>query len=283
MKHKATKKYYDKERFDKIFTRKRNNSYDVILAEFESYLTDFPYDAYAINEYLSLCVKLNQLARMEPYMNGDELHTRYTDEKDRLLFKHVKLKYYSYMHMFENCYTLLNEIKDIPKTPIAGFYQVNLNFYLRFKLGLLKASEYQTKTYLFQQIIDYDIERAANHIQKHIASIEKGNGTFIRSIHLADFLEQIQKKLPNEKHFNTLYFSNKYCFKSSNLGYIDGDYINLSEVITLDDTNQIITMYPLKNIDNIPVIDISAPILEGEPNKIKRKSQIEKFNERYKK
>ncbi len=66
------------------------------------------------------------------------------------------------------------------------------------------------------------------------------------------------------------------------MGYIDGDYTPFSQVITFDDTNQIITVYPKKNTDNIPITDIISPILERN-SKIKRKSQIEKFNERYNK
>ena len=275
----ATKKYYDRERFDKIFYHRWDNSYATLLKEFEYYLSDFPYDVHAINEYMRLCIKLNELEKIRPYME-EELCTKYTTEKDHLTFKHLQLKWYSYIHRFEDCYAIFNEIKNLPQTPIAGFHQVNLNFYLRFKLGLLKRHEYQTNTYLFQQIINYDIERAANHIQKHIKNMDNTDGIIINSTHLADFLEQIQNKLPNENHFNTLYFSNEYCFKSSNLSYTSGDYINLSEVITLDDTNQITTMYPSKNTDNIPITDITSPILEKD-GKVKRKNQIEKFNERY--
>ncbi len=195
MKH-ATKKYYDKERFDKILYHQWDNSYATLLKEFEYYLSDFPYDVRAINEYMRLCIKLNELEKIRPYIE-DALYTKHTSEKEQLAFKHLQLKWYSYMHRFEDCYTIFNEIKNLPQTPIAGFYQVNLNFYLRFKLGLLKSHEYQTSTYLFQQIINYDIERAANHIQKHIKSVENQNEWFANSIHLADFLEQIQKELPN--------------------------------------------------------------------------------------
>lgn len=276
------RKYYDIDRFKKLIRYKCNGSYDILLKKFEEYLEDYPYDLFTINEYLNLCIKLNQLEKVKPYLENITF-TKKTKEIDFSFLQILKLNYYSRMHMFEECYTLFRKIKDDPKIKLCNGnakYISDLDFYLRFKLGLLKTYEYKTNRYLFQQIINYDIERAANHIQKHIKSVENADGIIINSTHLADFLEQIQKELPNENHFNTLYFSNEYCFKSSNLSYTSGDYINLSEVITLDDTNQITTMYPSKNTDNIPITDITSPLLEKD-SKVKRKSQIEKFNERY--
>jgi hypothetical protein len=79
-------------------------------------------------------------------------------------------------------------------------------------------------------------------------------------------------------------FKNFYIFKYDYCGMLsDGktktDYF---KVITLQHSNEILTMYPVSNDFKTPFIDITPIQEEDCSNKlVKRMSQIDKFNQRY--
>ena len=73
----------------------------------------------------------------------------------------------------------------------------------------------------------------------------------------------------------------KHIFKYELCGHVDGKLVDFFEVVTLKDTNEIITMYPYKNKEKRECIDLT-PVVKEEP-KVKRLSQIDKFNQRYSK
>lgn len=210
--------------------------------------------------------------------------TKKTKIADIYHLQKIKLKYYAMNEQFEECYNFLQEVRDnsyFSRKEIR-IDLIPLSFYVRFHLGLLKEYEYNTSTYLFQQIINYDIKKTNEHIKRHIAEESYENEKFLSSLAMEDIVNVVREKTPDEKHFNHRFFYNQYCFKLPKSGYIDGDITDTFTVITLNHTNSIITMYPEKNVKNIPIMDITPNITEDNP-KIKRKSQIEKFNERYKK
>ena len=77
-------------------------------------------------------------------------------------------------------------------------------------------------------------------------------------------------------------FKNIYVFKYDHNGIYNGKSLDYFEIITLQDSNDIITMYPFDNKNGFPYIDITPKIeVEDDYRKVKRMSQIEKFNQRY--
>lgn len=76
--------------------------------------------------------------------------------------------------------------------------------------------------------------------------------------------------------------NNRYLFRYEFNGRCDGKIADYIEVITLHSTHEIITMYPYHSNERIECIDVT-PSIEDELPKVKRKSQIDKFNQRYSK
>lgn len=277
------RKYYDKERFDKIMKHRNSNSYATLLKEWESYLEDYFYDSFALTHYLDLCLLLNQLEKMESYIEITPI-SKTAKIANIYHFQKIKLQYYAMSMQWEECYKLIQEVRNNPFFSKRNMQEkiIQLDFYIRFQLGLLSKREKATKSYLFQQIMDYDTQRAARHIEKHHAKQRCEQYKFLNSVSITDVIQNVQESIPNEQHFNHQFFYNQYCFKLPNNGYIDGDLVDTFTVIAINHTNSIVTMYPEKNTLNIPIIDITPHIIDDNP-KVKRKSQIEKFNERYKK
>jgi len=76
-------------------------------------------------------------------------------------------------------------------------------------------------------------------------------------------------------------FKNSYIFKYENCGIQGEKTLNYIRVIALQDSDEIITMYPYENIANLKYIDITPRIKEPSKQLVKRMSQIDKFNQRY--
>ena len=74
--------------------------------------------------------------------------------------------------------------------------------------------------------------------------------------------------------------TDSYIFKYLANGYVNNKLVDYLEVITLQNSNDIITMYPYENRERREYIDIT-PEIEFSTLKHQRVSQIDKFNARY--
>lgn len=257
--------------------------FDGLLIEYESYLKDYPNDLFILNHYLNACINLNQLTKIRPYLENIPTSIE-KSKKYGLDFQCMTLRYYCFTQQFEKCYELLQKYRKKVSSEKKDSL-IDLDFYLRYKLDLLKRKEKKNHNYVFQQIVDYDIEKAIRHIQKHIAHKYPTMTTFTNINHLGDLLESMQQYLPNSDHHNTLFFENKYDFKLTNEDAVNESFKNLFNVFAIDGTASIISMAPNRNAYHAPITQISSNLefIKEQTPKIKQKSQIEKFNEQYRK
>ena len=80
---------------------------------------------------------------------------------------------------------------------------------------------------------------------------------------------------------NKGFITNSYIFKYDSNGRIDNKLVDFLIVIALYDSNDIITMYPYKNREKVEFYDLNPELDIEESPKLKRVSQIAKFNQRY--
>ncbi len=141
---------------------------------------------------------------------------------------------------------------------------------LRSLLGYYNADNIE-ESYLYSQITNYSIERLVEHINKE----HYGNGivsNFREDIDLEQLVLQIPEYV-KEENLCSNYTFDTYRIKYDNAGYTDGKMTDCIEIIMMPGTKKIITMYPYMES---PVAKIPK-----DEHYTKKKSQIDKFNQRY--
>jgi len=162
---------------------------------------------------------------------------------------------------------------------------IEILMFLKSKLGLPHSINHNSYTYEVNQILSYNEQEAINYIKKNCNTKNpKMIIDFYDDFPLEEVYYQIRSILPTEdKMFNDIIY-NSYVFKYANNGSVNGLSVNYIRVITLQGSNDIITMYPYRNKEKLPYIELKKnEILEEDYSKVKRLSQIEKFNKRYQK
>lgn len=157
-----------------------------------------------------------------------------------------------------------------------------LELYIKSTIGNEEIDGSITNTLLF----DYSKEKAIEHIiESHGYNATEKAGHFYENIDITDLYEKIQQEINNREDliYIKLHLRREYHFHYKSIGRDYNDkQSEILTVITNDDMN-IVTMYPnLCNLDvEINYLEfLSTP--EFKSKKIrKRKSQIEKFNQKY--
>lgn len=132
--------------------------------------------------------------------------------------------------------------------------------------------------YLANQIVNYSEFYFKNHIQKHFGVKTQENSVFSENFPLEKVLEHLPNYLEQPGLFYD-YFTDKYIFKLDGSGFASGIDTDLFEVITIHGTNHIINMYPTLEGTYTNSIDLNPIFNKGYSRKL---SQIDKFNQRYK-
>mgnify|MGYP000843837056 FL=1 len=138
-------------------------------------------------------------------------------------------------------------------------------------------------TYTEKQILNYDEELAINHIfNKHVDN--DFSSRFSETIDVRELFNNIGDKLDQKYKYGS-YDMDLYIIPYPRIGYspVHNKMINELEVITLPDSKQILSMFPVYYESD------KGFCMEGEAldeysnnkNKTKRLSAIEKFNKRY--
>jgi hypothetical protein len=97
---------------------------------------------------------------------------------------------------------------------------------------------------------------------------------------LEDVIKIVKENLREENKLCYGYIADTYVFKYDCCGRVDEKLQDYFKVSCYHDTNDILLMYPANKCEKLPYIDINY--IKEEP-KIKRLSQVEKFNRRYQK
>ena len=140
-------------------------------------------------------------------------------------------------------------------------------------------------TYLLRQVIEYRESEFLKHIKKHIVDsndlIDKTNeSVFAAEFNIIEIIEEIKKYIPSELGLCYGFLDNIYTFKYDECGRVNNKIVNYFQVVTLHDTCELITMFPVDYGEFLPYVDLNYMNKTNLP-KVKRKSQIDKFNQRF--
>jgi len=131
-------------------------------------------------------------------------------------------------------------------------------------------------TYSEKQIINYNKKKAIQHIKSHHGE----NSVYISYFNSNNDIEKIFNEISDYIVDKKPYYSGVYDvyivhLNNIKMGSIYNKKLNDISIITLPNTKNILTMYPVDMVDE----DLND--VEKEPPKTKRLSQIDKFNKKY--
>ena len=254
---------------------------------YEEYIKKYPSDYSAYVSYASTLIVLGHFEEAEEILDYVEAkyitNNKFLEFKDKVEFLENgiilnRLKLLSYQKKYEEFYKLyLDNIKVISHDEVWGVV-----FYCKHQLGILSDEEKEVSLYFQKQILDYSEEAFVKHIQKHLASsnleLADGSGLFCVDFPIEKMISEIKKYIPSDKRLYKGYYQNAYVFNYDRCGRNAGRTVDHFKVITFNDTDKLITMCPATNREYLPSVDMNymAP-----KTKVKRLSQIEKFNKRY--
>lgn len=273
------KKYFHDTYFDKIMILLEENRFEEAIYEFQKYIEIYPNDLCGYIYYAAAWIKLGNFQEADRLLKA-AIITKETPQASKEQYIRIKVNLLCGQNKYQECLELLSQNIDVFQKRNWLYYSTLL--LLKKKLGILSLKDYQNAEgkYLYSQIVSYDEEKSISHIEKHISYDGNNNPCqFASDLPIRDIFKKLRESLPLE---NKIYYSdiaNLYIFKHDACGHVNSKLVDFFGVIALKDSNDIITMYPYENRERRECIDLT-PKIEDNP-KVKRMSQIDKFNQRY--
>ena len=182
---------------------------------------------------------------------------RYSELKD--FYSEIK-----YTHTFER----LDIIEDV----------------CNIKLGL--DIDISKKPYFLKQIKSYSEDDFYYHVLRHTADYNKDLTTpkssfFSPYFNLEEVIKELKQIIPNEKGLGYGFFEDSYVFRYDNCGRTNHKLQDYFKVVTLSDSDNLLTMYPSDKLKDMPNIDLNY-LNKSREKKIIVLSPIDKFNKKYK-
>ena len=244
-----------------------NGNFDDAIEKFKFVITsnsEYSHDSYYY------------LARIA-YMNGEydrekEYYDKMKTYKSGVCYTSL-VYYYIRNNNREDAIKYLNMLDD-------NFIGANMAKYRMANVLLgLDVTEKDMRYYSTRQIINYDFEAAVEHIKEH-QKVDEYNGYFRKDINIEELLIDVMTKIENMKPvFSELV--DHYFINYDGIGINGDDKYNYIEVITVANTNKVITMYPTLS-SNIFAPNYDKKKKEEFKTKVyKRQSQIDKFYKKY--
>lgn len=159
-------------------------------------------------------------------------------------------------------------------------------FFIKARLGLAEDTSLQERDvlpYFYRQTIDYKESDFIHHAKKHCADNlhknEDEETEFVSGFPFEEVLSEIKKYIPSEKKLYPGFIDNMYVFRYDECGTSKKGPVDYIKVFTFNDTNDFITMHPCKDGERLPYIDLNY-MRKVNNTKVKRRSQIDRFNDR---
>ena len=193
-----------------------------------------------------------------------------------------KLRLLSYQEKYNELYQYcLNHLQEIKDSDLNRTF-----FYSKKKVGMIDFNRREKNSYIFRQIIKYEESDFLEHIKRHLADYNKDSDEpnaciFSSNFPIEDILKEIKKYIPSDKRLYPSDFDNLYTFKYDGCGKVNNKTTDYFKVICFHNTQDIITFYPATDCEELPYIDLNY-LNTNKNTKVKRLSQTEKFNQRYK-
>lgn len=278
------RKIYDDKSTGRILELVKNKQYGVATAEFEKYLDEFPNDVSMYLYYIDLLISNGDLSKAEEMLQtipSIKKNLSERIERKRRDCTLLKIRILSFSGKYEECYQLVKNnfpiLRDLSGSEHGAFY-----LFLKKQLNLITEEDYTKlyyQSYLAKQILDYHEDLTLEQIRKHFV-IQNEEPFFSESFPLENVYQELRKQLPSFPRRNATLFQNHYIMRYDYNGYSNHTPTHYLDVVTLNNTNDVIKISPYENKERQPYIDLNF-IREEEKTKVKRMSQIDKFNQRY--
>lgn len=257
------------------------------LIRTEEYIKKYPNDYFAGVFYSKVLKVLGSFSEAL-YVLGN-IEERYTSNKklfnDFVKYNIIeekvfynKLRCLSYLEDFDKVEELLNENRKYLINPKFGYFS-NLVKYSKMENINFNAS------YRLEQLFNYSDEEFLSHISKHMYSrVEDYDviSTFNEDFPFDKVFYEVKKKILFSKAYYFGTYEDVYIFKYDKCGVTNGKVSDYFLVITFHNTNKYISMYPCNSSSNFNYVDLNYLKIPSTSN-VKRLSQIDKFNMKYKK
>lgn len=273
------KKHFHDTYFQKIVSLSHENRLEEAISEFQKYIETYPEDLGGYIHYANACIKLGRFDEAEKLLEMAPF-TRSKSELSKEEYQLFKIKLLCCQERYQECLMELERSYDIFIRRGWGFYSTLL--FVKKKLGILSLNDYKKsqEKYIFSQVVSYNEENAISHIKKHISSSDCVSLTqFDSCFPLEEVYFKLRDMLPLNDRIYSDIITNLQIFRYDAIGRVNSKLVDYLAVVTLKDSNEIITMYPYENRERRECIDLT-PKNQDAP-KAKRMSQIDKFNQRY--
>jgi len=289
--------------------------------EFHKYLELYPNDYGTYCAYAANLMALRRFEEAEQVL--DEIEYKVInkiikiekDIEDEVFYSKLhftRLKLLCYQGKYQECLDYYTKYRKIIRIKGKGFQ--SMIEYCNTQMGIVTEHDdpvYQN--YIFQQIYNYSDEEFRKHIQKHLCGYkkiadERIYGNFFEEFPIDTILEELKKYIPNEeKGYCFGFYEDNYYFKYDDCGrsviekernynedkgmqnykkrLVVTDYFKVS---AFHNSSNLITLSPCEGPKGLKYVDLNylkkqEPETIREEKPIQRKSQIDKFNERYQK
>lgn len=254
------------------------------INKLEEYINNFPNDYFGYSYYLKLLIDVGRLDDADLLIKKIEDSTLL--EKIDIHFLFAKLRVLVFKGKYEQAHELYTEHKEelLRKDPRTIVFEV---IYARVKnLPLNTVDGPNSNFYFYNQFVNYSEKSFLNHIKKHLSSCTDEFDVMNAAMFTPEFpykkvIEEIKRTIPNDKHLLYSFFNDLYVFKYDFCGRSNNKTTDYFKVIASHDTNNLITMYPYLYGECVPYTDFNY--LNNNRSKVRRLSQIDKFNQKYNK
>ena len=174
---------------------------------------------------------------------------------------------------YKEAYNTFEELKEFDLNSKYGNKYNMIEIYLKNMLN--EKHNIEPKNYIENLLNDYNYQGVIKHINKHKEMDEtKINHTiFNENIDLEELYKYVILNI-NDDNFTSNNFNDVYTIEYKNIGYSKTKELHYIRVVTIPNSKKIVTMYPYDN----KMLYKNKKI---EKNKIKTKSRIDKFNQKY--
>lgn len=265
-----------------------------VKAEFlyREYIEKYPLDSCAYGDYAYVLMILRKFDDAEDILNI--ARTLFEEENcfrlspidrqklnDRMIFDSLKLLSFQerYEELYSYCKENAQKIDELKLGSIA--------FFSKIRSGRPAGRPREKYSYRSRQIIEYHEEEFLEHIKKHLAdynleSNDNDNAIFAPGFPVDKVFAEVKKYIPSDMGLCIGFCDNKYFFRYDNCGRVKNKLVNYFVVVCLHNSTDFITMYPVEGAEELPCVDLNYLVPEKEDVKTRRRSQIDKFNQRYK-
>ncbi|MBQ9011290.1 MAG: hypothetical protein IJ093_01420 [Bacilli bacterium] len=280
-------KYFNKLESGKIYPFIKTDPFYAAQA-YEDYLERYPNDYYVYIQYihtLNIIGKTKEaLEVLEQVKASSSNNEHFLQAKDRVkVFNQMsalkKLEILANEEKYEESYQFyLDNFEDLKEYNLAAYL-----LYCQKKFGNLENYDFEEAGYLTRQITNYSDKEFLSHTEKHLSDCnnEPNDNLFVSGFPIKKIFKALKEIIPSDKRLYETLFADKYVFKYSECGREKNKIQDYFIVIAFRGSNELITMCPSANCQNLPYTDLNYLNHESE-QKTKTLSQIEKFNRRYK-